>query len=359
MVATPLPPVAPLAVTIGEPAGIGPDVLVSAWMVRKENKLPPFFVIGDPDHLRERARLLGHRLDIAVISAGDVHTPGDDRLPVLPLSGKMQAEPARPHPGDAALVIEAISTGVQLVMDGHASGIVTCPINKKTLYVAGFSHPGHTEFLAELAEKRTGRTWKPVMMLAGPGIRTIPVTIHIALSRVLTELSTRLIVETGHIAAEELRGRFGIEMPRLAIAGLNPHAGEGGAMGREDIEIIAPAVQKLKLEGVDARGPLPADTMFHAAARQNYDVALCMYHDQALIPVKTISFDDAVNITLGLPFIRTSPDHGTAFDIAGSGEANPSSLIASLHMAHSMATRKATDRSMLYEAQHRLSQSLH
>ncbi len=203
----------------------------------------------------------------------------------------------------------------------------------------GFVHPGHTEFLAELSREKTGKSVLPVMMIASDAVRTVPVTIHIALAQVPQAISTQLIVDTARVTVDGLKQRFGIDKPRLAIAGLNPHAGEGGAMGREDIEIIAPAIAQLRAEGIDAIGPLPADTMFHAKARAGYDAALCMYHDQALIPAKTLAFEDGVNVTLGLPFIRTSPDHGTAFGIAGSGKADPSSFVAALRMAHDMALR--------------------
>jgi 4-hydroxythreonine-4-phosphate dehydrogenase len=215
--------------------------------------------------------------------------------------------------------------------------VVTCPIAKKPLYDAGFGFPGHTEYLAHLASRHIGRDVTPVMLLAGPDLRTVPVTIHIALADVPKVLTTELIIATARITAADLKSRFGIPRPRLAIAGLNPHAGEGGAMGLEDIAIVAPAVEMLKAEGIDAIGPLPADTMFHPRARASYDAALCMYHDQALIPAKTLAFDEAVNVTLGLPFIRTSPDHGTAFDIAGKGIARADSLIAALRLARRLA----------------------
>jgi 4-hydroxythreonine-4-phosphate dehydrogenase len=230
-------------------------------------------------------------------------------------------------------VVEAIDRSVEMALSGSASAVVTCPIAKKPLYDAGFAFPGHTEYLAHLAERRTGKAIRPVMMLAGPELRTIPVTIHIPLADVSKVLTSELVFETGYIVAHDLKTRFGMDRPRLAVAGLNPHAGEGGAMGHEDAEIVLPAVERLRVLGIDARGPLPADTMFHARARKTYDAALCMYHDQALIPAKTLAFDEAVNVTLGLPFIRTSPDHGTAFDIAGQGVAKPDSLIAALRMA--------------------------
>jgi 4-hydroxythreonine-4-phosphate dehydrogenase len=234
-------------------------------------------------------------------------------------------------------VIGAIDHAVALAQRGETAGLVTNPIHKATLTQSGFGFPGHTEYLAHLASRHTGRDVMPVMLLAGPDLRTVPVTIHIALADVPRMLTTELIAATARITASDLKSRFGIARPRLAIAGLNPHAGEGGAMGSEDAAIVAPAVEMLKTEGIDATGPLPADTMFHPRARASYDAALCMYHDQALIPAKTLAFDEAVNVTLGLPFIRTSPDHGTAFDIAGKGIARADSLIAALRLARRLA----------------------
>jgi len=319
-------------VTIGEPAGIGPDIIL---MAAARGGVPPFFVIGDPDMLARRAALLNIDITIREHSAG---SPLPRRaLAVLPLSHALGGEPGRPAAADAAGVIEAIETAEALIASGKASAMVTAPIAKKPLYEAGFAHAGHTEFLAELARRRTGSGARAVMMLAGPDLRTIPVTIHIPLAEAPRALTTELIVATGAIVAAELTERFGIAAPRLAIAGLNPHAGEGGAMGTEDEAIVAPAVRELRARGIDARGPLPADTLFHKAARATYDAALCMYHDQALIPAKALAFDEAVNVTLGLPFIRTSPDHGTAFDIAGTGNARPDSFIAALELAWRMA----------------------
>lgn len=318
---------APLAVSIGEPAGIGPDVLLQAWAAAQRGTiaaLPDFIVLADEAQLRARADQLGLPMD---------------GLPVSQLQNTHSAEPAKPTLADAAGVIEAIDRAVALTVAGDASGVVTLPINKKSLYDAGFAHPGHTEYLGALAEAMPNaedRT-RAVMMLAGPDLRTVPVTIHIPLQDVPAALTQKDIEVTGRIVARDLRERFGIAAPRIAISGLNPHAGEEGAMGREDIDVIAPAVRALQAEGIDAFGPLPADTMFHERARAGYDAALCMYHDQALIPAKALAFDDAVNVTLGLPFIRTSPDHGTAFDIAGTGKANPASFIAALRMAAQMA----------------------
>jgi 4-hydroxythreonine-4-phosphate dehydrogenase len=258
---------------------------------------------------------------------------------VLPIALPVAPTPGEPRQENAAAVIGAIDRAVTLVREGRAAAVVTNPINKKVLTDSGFKHPGHTEYLAELAGGGTA-----VMMLACAELRVVPVTIHLPLTQAVAALTTEAIFTAGRITAAALRRDFAIDRPRLAIAGLNPHAGEGGTLGREDIEIVAPAVAALQHEGIAATGPLAADTMFHAAARRHYDVALCMYHDQALIPIKTIDFDRGVNVTLGLPFIRTSPDHGTAFDIAGKGIANPASLIAALTLAGKMATSRSGGR---------------
>ena len=260
-------------------------------------------------------------------------------LPVLAVWAATEVEPGRPDGANAASTITAIETAVELTMLGRTAAVVTNPIAKSVLYESGFTFPGHTEFLADLGQKATSRPVTPVMMIAGPQLRTVPVTIHIPLRDVADQLTTRMIYETCRITAHDLTARFGIASPRLAVSGLNPHAGEAGALGLEDDAVVAPAIRQLQTEGIDATGPLPADTMFHAAARATYDVAICMYHDQALIPAKALGFDDAVNVTLGLPFIRTSPDHGTAFALAGTGKARPTSLIAALKMAADMAAR--------------------
>jgi 4-hydroxythreonine-4-phosphate dehydrogenase len=310
----------PLAVTMGDPSGIGLDVLVAAWKQRHELNLPEFYLLADPAYCKARG------------------VPDD--VPIHALHNTVNATAGIPNPANAAAILESIERAVDDVMTGKASGIVTLPIAKKPLYEAGFSHPGHTEYLAVLASKYTGKPVTPVMMIAGPDLRTVPVTIHIPLKDVMAQLTTALIIETAEITARDLTLRFGIQVPRLAIAGLNPHAGEGGALGLEDDAIIAPAIAALKAKGINAWGPLPADTMFHSRARATYDAAICMYHDQALVPAKTLAFDDGVNVTLGLPFIRTSPDHGTAFDIAGKNIARPDSFIAALKMAAEMADRK-------------------
>ena len=327
----------PLALTMGDPAGIGPDITLALWSARRSLSLPPFLFIGDAAVLRERAALLG--LNVAVASATP-ETAADlflDALPVLASDCAAAVVPGAPEARNAAAITGAIETAVTLTMTGRTSAVVTNPIAKAVLYDAGFNFPGHTEFLADLAAKATGGALLPVMLLAGPKLRAVPVTIHIPLKDVPAALTEDLIVETAVITERDLRQRFGITQPRLAIAGLNPHAGEGGALGLEDDAIVRPAVERLKAAGIAAVGPLPADTMFHDAARATYDVALCMYHDQALIPAKALGFDDSVNATLGLPFIRTSPDHGTAFAIAGKGIARPDSLLAALRLAQDLA----------------------
>ena len=329
----------PLALTSGEPAGIGPDIAIEAWLRRKEAKLPPFYLLGDLEFFASRARTLGSRIELADVDAEAACAAFPEALPVVATGVKATAHPGKPDGTSADAAIASIRQAVGDVIAGRASAVVTNPIAKSVLYRAGFNHPGHTEFLAELAA-RNGRTPQPVMMLWSPTLAVVPVTIHVALREAIGQLSSDLIVSTARIAVADLKARFGIARPRLAISGLNPHAGEFGTLGSEDEEVVSPAIAVLRNLGIDARGPLPADTMFHDAARKTYDCAICMYHDQALIPIKTIAFDDAVNVTLGLPFVRTSPDHGTAFDIAGSGKANPASLMAALRLAARMAATK-------------------
>ncbi len=315
----------PIALSCGEPSGIGPEIAARAWDRLRQDC--PFFWIGDPRHLPEATpvKLIAAPCEAAAVSA--------TALPVLPLDFEAEAAPGRPDPRNAAGVIRSIERAVELVRAGEASAICTAPIHKKALIDgAGFQYPGHTEFLAALAG--AGRV---VMMLASQQLRVVPATIHIALAQVPHQLSPAVLRETLTITRSGLIRQFGIAAPRIAVAGLNPHAGEGGAMGQEELDWIADLLDTMRGEGFDITGPLPADTMFHAAARARYDAAVCMYHDQALIPIKTLDFDKGVNVTLGLPFIRTSPDHGTAFDIAGQGIANPSSLIEALRMAQSMA----------------------
>ena len=329
----------PLALTMGEPAGIGGEITLAAWLRRGEG-VPPFYVIDDPARLDALARRLGWPITVKMIAAPDhVAAAFADALPVMPIGGSPCAAPGKPDTADAKLVLRAIEIAVAEVRSGRAAVLITNPINKDALYRAGFHHPGHTEYLAELA----GSTEPAVMMLAGADLCVVPVTIHLALRDAIAALTKEAIVHAGKVVDAALRRDFGIAAPVLAVAGLNPHAGENGGLGREDIDIVAPAITQLRAAGIDAKGPLAADTMFHAAARRGYDAALCMYHDQALIPIKTIDFDGAVNVTLGLPFIRTSPDHGTAFDIAGKGVARPDSLIAALRLAAAMAARRASN----------------
>jgi 4-hydroxythreonine-4-phosphate dehydrogenase len=327
----------PIALTSGEPAGIGPDITIKAWLRRKELKLPAFYLLGDPGFLGQRAKALGLKLRLAEVRAEEVLDTFPNALPVVATGHPANAKPGAPDGTSADAALASIRQAVGDVIAGRASAVVTNPIAKSVLYRAGFRHPGHTEYLAELAAAGNHRP-QAVMMLWSPALVAVPVTIHVSLREAIAQLSSDLIVTTARIVTAALKARFGVANPRLAISGLNPHAGEDGSLGTEDKTIVAPAIEILRGEGIEIRGPLPADTMFHEAARQTYDCAICMYHDQALIPVKTLAFEDAVNVTLGLPFIRTSPDHGTAFDIAGTGTANPSSLIAALRLAARMAT---------------------
>lgn len=320
----------PLALTMGDPAGIGGEIIAKAYWSGAVTA--PFFCIDDPDRLMT----LG-------LSTVEIEHPSEAAsafhigVPVLPERLSAPATAGKPEPANAQAVVRSIERAVALSQSGDAGGVVTTPINKKALYDgARFSFPGHTEFLGDLAGVS-----RPVMMLAAPGLRVVPTTIHIPLSEAPKVLSTPLILETARVLHASLVRDFGLTAPRIAVAGLNPHAGEGGAMGYEDLSIIAPAIRELQDEGMTIFGPLPADTMFHAAAREGYDAALCMYHDQALIPVKMLDFARGVNVTLGLPFIRTSPDHGTAYDIAGKGLADASSLIEALNLAAEMADRRA------------------
>jgi 4-hydroxythreonine-4-phosphate dehydrogenase len=330
-----------LVLTMGEPAGIGPDVTLGVWRDRERLQVPAFYCLADPDVLRGRAGDLGLKIPIETVTPAEAEACFGHALPVVPLEARAAAKAGQLNSANGRAVIEAIARGVGHVRDGSALAIVTNPINKRALYDAGFQHPGHTEFLGALAETWGAGPVRPVMMLAAPELRTVPVTIHIALAEVARTLTTALIAETARVVVHDLRRRFAIARPRIAVAALNPHAGEGGAMGNEDNTIVRPAVEALRSQGIDARGPLPADTMFHPAARATFDTALCMYHDQALIPVKTLAFAEAVNLTLGLPFVRSSPDHGTALDIAGTGKADPTSLAAALRLAARLAANEA------------------
>ncbi|MCT4609399.1 MAG: 4-hydroxythreonine-4-phosphate dehydrogenase PdxA [Pelagimonas sp.] len=311
----------PIALSCGEPAGIGPELAEKAWDQLRTDCV--FFWIGDPAHLP------GQVPHVRIAHPAEAASAAEKGLPVYPLSFKGPRTPGTPQAAQAKSVIAAIETAVSLVKSGQAGALCTLPIHKQALAEgAGFAYPGHTEFLAHLAGVD-----EVVMMLASDQLRVVPVTIHIALSDVPAALTPALLEDRIRITHSALQDQFGIAEPRLAVAGLNPHAGEGGRMGHEDASVIAPVLDKLRAQGLQIAGPLPADTMFHARARAGYDVALCMYHDQALIPIKTLDFDRGVNVTLGMPFIRTSPDHGTAFDIAGTGHANPTSTIEALKLA--------------------------
>ncbi len=330
----------PLAVTMGEPAGVGGELSLKAWLGR----LPagrPFFVLDDPKRLRIIGRDLGLPVPVKeIVRPGEASSVFPTALPVLPVALRTAVRAGHPDPANAPATIEAIERAVSLALGAEIAGVVTNPIQKKTLQDAGFRHPGHTEFLAELASRAMAKPVDVAMMLACPELRVVPVTIHLSLAEAVRSLTSAAIIRAGRITATGLKALFGIAAPRLVIAGLNPHAGEQGAMGDEESRIIAPAIDILRKEGIDVRGPAPADTLFHQAARATYDAAICMYHDQALIPIKTIDFSGGVNVTLGLPFVRTSPDHGTALDIAGTGRADATSLKAALAMADDMARRR-------------------
>ena len=329
----------PLAISMGEPAGVGPDLILQLYARRAELALPAFCVFGNAGFLRARAARLG--LDLAIEEAGP-STANDQfatALPVISVDGLVPDKPGVISPLSASTVIGAITQAVDATLTGACRGLVTAPIHKGALYHAGFRHPGHTEFLAELCAQG-GKPRLPVMMLAHGGLRVAPVTIHVPIRDVPGLLTRELIVETVRVVARDLKHRFGIAEPQIAVAGLNPHAGEGGAIGREDLEIVAPAVADLQFENIAVEGPVPADTLFYPAHWAKYDAVVAMYHDQALIPIKTVAFESAVNVTLGLQIVRTSPDHGTAFDLAGTGRASASSFLAAIEMADAMtATR--------------------
>jgi len=329
----------PLAVTMGEPAGIGGDISLKAWRRRAELKRP-FFVIDDPDRLRALSARMNIEVPVAEIAEPEEAASAfGEALPVLRQSIDAPVVPGKLDTANAPAVIAAIDRAVALAIDGRVAAVVTNPIHKKCLYQAGFDYPGHTEYLAALA----GGGARSVMMLACPGLRVVPVTVHMALGDAIATLDADDIVRCGTVTDHALRRDFAIAAPRIAVAGLNPHAGEDGSIGRDEIETIAPAVARLAQAGVDVSGPTPADSLFHERARASYDAVLCMYHDQALIPLKTIDFDRGVNITLGLPFVRTSPDHGTALDIAGSGAAREDSLLAALATAAEIAHNRRND----------------
>jgi 4-hydroxythreonine-4-phosphate dehydrogenase len=328
----------PLAVTLGDPAGIGPDITLMSWRAREARALHPFAVYGDAVALSERARALGLDVPVArVAEVGEAAGIFGRALPVV----ERAARPGAGAGADAAIVA-AIEDATAAVLGGAALALVTNPIAKKSLAAIPLDYPGHTAFLGRLAARHTGDgTIRPVMMLVAPGLRVVPATVHIPLAAVPRTLSRGLIVETARITARALAQDFAVDNPRIAVAGLNPHAGEAGLIGSEEAEIIAPAIAELQHEGIAATGPHPADSLFHEEARAGYDAAIAMYHDQALIPLKTLAFDQGVNVTLGLPFVRTSPDHGTAYALAGTGKARPDSLIAALQLAAELGARRS------------------
>lgn len=328
----------PIAISMGEPAGIGPDLIVSLYAQRDALNLPPFVVYGDAGLLTSRAARLGLKIDVQGFDDRDapsVLSSFSTCLPVVQI-GAVKDMPGTLQSDTAPIVIESIKRAVSHCKAGLCRALVTGPIQKSALYAAGFEHPGHTEFLAALCAVEA-QPPTPVMMLAFGDLRAIPLTIHIPLRDVADTITNHLIIETCRIAAADLKSRFGVMVPRIAILGLNPHAGENATIGTEERDIIAPAIAQLQLEGIEASGPYSADTIFYPPIWRQYDVVIAMYHDQALIPVKTLGFDEGVNITLGLPIVRTSPDHGTALSLAGTGAASSKSMLAALRLADQMS----------------------
>ena len=328
------PPDPPLAVSLGDPAGIGPEVIAKCWDNRAAFNLPPFVAIGD---IRSVSAVWDGPIELVDDPRG-ADAAFDHGLPLIQLAAAQADAPGHPSPAGAHCSLDALEIAVGLARSGSASAVVTGPVAKEQLYAIGFQHPGQTEFVAERCGVSPGNV---VMMLAGPTLRTVPVTTHVALADVAAKLNSALIESRGRATLRGLQRNFGIPNPRLAVAGLNPHSGEGGLLGKEEIEIIEPAIAALAAEGWSVTGPHPADTMFHTRARANYDAALCMYHDQALIPIKALHFEDAVNLTLGLPIVRTAPDHGTAFDIAGQDRADARPMAAALLMAARCAMQRS------------------
>lgn len=326
----------PLAVSMGEPQGIGPDLILQLYARRAEIDLPPFVVFGEPNLLRARAGRLGFQIEVCKAAPEDAISAFETALPVVSVGKPIADLPGHANSANGDMVIAAITQGVDAVQSGICRALVTAPIHKAVLYAAGFKYPGHTEFLAALCG-RDGVDPLPVMMLAHEDYRVVPLTVHIPLAEVPGRITGRLITEAVHTVDGDLKSRFGIDNPRIALCGLNPHAGEAGTIGLEDRDVIAPAIANLRTKGLDVTGPLSADTLFHPPHWRQYDCVIAMYHDQALIPIKTLAFDAGVNVTLGLPIIRTSPDHGTAFALAGTGQASDRSLRAAIKMADAMS----------------------
>jgi 4-hydroxythreonine-4-phosphate dehydrogenase len=333
----------PLAVSMGDPAGIGLEIALKAWARRTDTAIAPFVLYADLEATAERTRALGLTVPLAAVDApGEAMKAFPKALPILAVPLAAPARPGMPDPANAPAVVAAIEEAVAAVVSGEAAAIVTNPIAKHVLRAADFPYPGHTEFLGALAGRHfPGHSVTPVMMLAASELRVVPLTVHCALAAVPRQITRPLILDTIRIVAEALKRDFRIRSPRIAVTGLNPHAGEVGGMGREEIDVIAPAIEEARAKGLAVTGPHPADTLFHAAARRSYDAAIAMYHDQALIPFKTVAFEDGVNVTLGLPFVRTSPDHGTAFDIAAEGRASPQSFIEALKLASALAAARS------------------
>jgi len=325
----------PLAISMGEPAGLGPDLILQIYARRQSLGLPPFVVYGQRDFFAARARRLGLDLPLSSVEVTDAAATFKQSMPIVEIAGTVGDNPGEPTPVSGGLVMEAIARATHDVMRGAARGLVTAPIAKSVLYGAGFRHPGHTEYLAELCAQ-DGVPRLPVMMLAHEEFRAVPVTIHVPLSAVPTLLTSRLLDQTLRIVHHDLRTRFGVLRPKIAVSGLNPHAGESGTIGLEDLAVIKPVIEGMRHDDMDVVGPLPADTLFYPEHWRQYDAVVAMYHDQALIPIKTIAFDSAVNVTLGLPIVRTSPDHGTAFDLAGTGKGSWTSFVAAIRMADRM-----------------------
>lgn len=332
----------PLALTRGDPSGIGIEIAIKAWVAsRGATAVEPFFLIADLAHCRRVAADLGLAVPIEACDTANARQRFANAFPVLPLDIETQGIPGAPDVADALGTIASMERAVTLVSRGEASAVVTLPVSKEMLHKVGYPHPGQTEFMGEMAARLYGTKARPVMLIWSALLAVVPTTIHVPLARVPSLLTQDLIIDTVRTVARDFGRRFGLARPRIAVTGLNPHAGEGGDIGREEIDIVIPALDRLRAEGLAVTGPHPADTLFHAVARERYDVVVTMYHDQALIPVKTLAFDSGVNVTLGLPFVRTSPDHGTAFDIAGRGIADPTSLIAALRLAARLAQADA------------------
>ncbi|HEX4296516.1 MAG TPA: 4-hydroxythreonine-4-phosphate dehydrogenase PdxA [Devosia sp.] len=329
---------APIAISMGEPAGIGPDLILGLYGEREAHQLPPFVVVGNMGFLAARARRLGLSLNFVQTTAAEAPGQFATALPVIHIDGLVPDKPGETSPLSGKVVIECIARAVSETLAGRCRAVVTAPIHKAALYTAGFKYPGHTEYLAALCANGKG-TPLPVMLMVHEALRVAPLTIHVPLREVPGLITARLIRESAQIVEHDLRTRFGIEAPRLAVTGLNPHAGEGGSIGTEDLDVIAPAVLDLQHNGMLIEGPFSADTVFYPPNWRKYDAVLAMYHDQALIPIKTVAFDEGVNVTLGLPLVRTSPDHGTAFALAGSGKGSVNSMLAAIRMADRMTDR--------------------